>query len=543
MLSVATARRELVLSAALAGLLSLALVLVVPQGGDLAAHLYRTLLVRHAVLVWDNLWFAGQYPLLSYSLLYYLASSVVGNTALGVASMVLAAVLFASVTMREWGPAARWPARSFAVLATGQLFTGAYPFDAGVAALLATLWALQRGRIVLAAFCTALTFGFSPLAFVFLVLALVALFLRSRRISKRVIVVAAVVVAVACGELGLLAVFGTTGLVLPFRSWQLLAGLAVASSGTALALYGERERTLALLFLVWACASLVAFAVPSPVGHNVLRASTFVFPLVLLAAQLSGFRPRWLVVPTLVGALAATVGPYVSMIPVRSTDPQGTASFWRPMLAFLAVHPAEGYRVEVVPTSNHWEAYYLPRAGYALARGWYRQLDIADNPALYRSPLTPLSYRTWLLQEAVRYVLLPDGALEAGAAQREAALLRSGTSGLREVWRGAAGRIFVLPHADPLLTGPGSVAITAFTSSRIAGSVSKPGVYVLRVHYTPYWQASPRSLCVEPGQEKMTRVILTRPGRFMLRAVESPLALVAALFDHDDRQLCAVPAS
>jgi hypothetical protein len=33
---------------------------VVPQGGDLAAHLYRTLLVRHTIFVWDNLWFAGQ---------------------------------------------------------------------------------------------------------------------------------------------------------------------------------------------------------------------------------------------------------------------------------------------------------------------------------------------------------------------------------------------------------------------------------------------------------------------------------------------------
>jgi hypothetical protein len=39
------------------------------------------------------------------------------------------------------------------------------------------------------------------------------------------------------------------------------------------------------------------------------------------------------------------------------------------MLVFLAAHPAPGFRLEVVPTSNHWEAYYLPRAGYALARG------------------------------------------------------------------------------------------------------------------------------------------------------------------------------
>jgi hypothetical protein len=304
------------------------------------------------------------------------------------------------------------------VLATGQLFTGAYPFDAGVAAMLAALWALQPGRIALALVCTALTYGFSPLAFVFLSIALVALFLRSRRVSKRVVAVAAGVAAVAGVQLGLLALFGTTGLVLPFRSWQLLAGLGVAGAGLALALRSERGRTLALFFGVWAAASLMAFAVPSPVGHNMLRASTFVVPLMLLAAGLAGYRPRWLTVAALAGALAATVGPYVSMIPVRSAGAQGQASFWRPMLGFLAAHPSPGFRVEVVPTSNHWEAYYFPRAGYALARGWYRQLDIADNPALYKSPLTPTAYRGWLRREAVRYVLLPSGALEAGAAGR-----------------------------------------------------------------------------------------------------------------------------
>src|SRR5207245_668412 len=196
---------------------------------------------------------------------------------------------------------------------------------------LATLWALQRGRIVLALCCTALTFGFSPLAFVFLVLALTALFLRSGRLSKRVIAVAAMVAAATVAEVGLLALFGTSGLVYPFRAWQLLAGLVVAGSGTALALHVRRDRTLALIFLVWGTASLVVFAVPSPVGHNVTRASTFVFPLMLLAAQLSGFRPRWLALPALVGALVATVGPYVSMIPVRSADSLAHASFWRPM--------------------------------------------------------------------------------------------------------------------------------------------------------------------------------------------------------------------
>jgi hypothetical protein len=486
------------------------------------------------VLVWDNLWFAGQYPLFSYSLLYYLAASVVGNAVLGIASLVLSAVLFASVTMRDWGRAARWPARSFAVLATGQLFTGAYPFDAGVATMLAALCALQRGRIVLALLCTALTFGFSPLAFVLLAIALAALFLRSRRLSRRVVAVGAVLAAVGSVQLGLLALFGTSGLALPFRSWQLLAGLGVAGSGTALAVRSPKARTLALFFVVWAAASLVAFAVPSPIGHNMLRASTFVFPLMLLSAGLAGYRPRWLAALGLTGSLVATVGPYLSMIPVRSSDARAQATFWQPLLGFLEAHPAPGFRVEVVPTSNHWEVYYVPRAGYALARGWYRQLDIADNPTLYRSPLTASAYRGWLRAQAVEYVLLPTGSLEAGAARREAELLRSGNSGLREVRRSKQGRIYALPDPDPILTGPGRATITSFTSSRIAGRVSRAGVYLLRVHYTRYWQPEPSSVCVERFGA-MTRLVV-RPGPFALRAVESPVGVVEALLDGGPRR-------
>jgi hypothetical protein len=207
------------------------------------------------------------------------------------------------------------------------------------------------------------------------------------------------------------------------------------------------------------------------------------------------------------------------------------------MLAFRAAHPAPGFRLEVVPTSNHWEAYYLPRAGYALARGWYRQLDIADNPALYRPRLTPSAYRTWLRQDAVKYVLLPEGALEAIDARREAALLRSGKSGLHQVWRGRQGSIYPLSHADPLLTGPGRTTVTSFTSSTIAGRVSKAGVYLLRVHYTPYWQADPKGLCVERAGRAMTRLVVARAGRFRLRAEENPFGLLGSLVD-SDTQTC-----
>jgi hypothetical protein len=124
----ATDRHVLGVSAATAGTAGLLLALVVPQGGDAPAHLYRTLLVQHGALLWDNLWFAGQYPLASYTLLYYPVAAVVGNTALAAAAVVLSALLFASLVLRAFGSAARWPAYAFATLAGGQFFTGDYPY-------------------------------------------------------------------------------------------------------------------------------------------------------------------------------------------------------------------------------------------------------------------------------------------------------------------------------------------------------------------------------------------------------------------------------
>src|SRR5215211_6225340 len=104
-------RREALLAGALACAGAALLILLAPPTGDAPAHLYRTLLVREGVLVWDNLWYGGHYPLASYSLLYYLPAAVVGNLPLVFAAVVLSAAFFASLLEREWGEAGHWPAR------------------------------------------------------------------------------------------------------------------------------------------------------------------------------------------------------------------------------------------------------------------------------------------------------------------------------------------------------------------------------------------------------------------------------------------------
>src|SRR3954454_6997208 len=89
--------------------------------------------------------------------------------------------------------------------------------------------------------------------------------------------------------------------------------------------------------------------------------------------------------------------------------------------------------VGVGAMARHYESYYLTRGeGEAIPRGWYRQNDFPSNGVLYDRTLSTGAYERWLRLMGVRYVFLPNAELDA-SAKAEAALLRSGHSGLREV--------------------------------------------------------------------------------------------------------------
>jgi hypothetical protein len=513
-------------------LVSTLIVAAVPAGGDAAAHLYRTLLVHSGTFVWDNLWFSGQYPLASYSFLYYLLANAVGNLPLGVAAVIATAVLFAVLAVGEWGRAARWPARIFAVLCGGQLFTGAYDYTVGFAMLLATLVALQRGRNRWAMVGTVATIAISPLAFLFLCVVLAAIWIPRHRLTWGAGRIAATLGVCATSELALQHVFPSPGMYYPFGTWRLLVILAVSALGIAVALQSrERMGSLASLFFVWALTSIAAAEVPSPVGHNVTRISTAVLPLMLLASTLAGFRPRWLVTLALAGATAIAVGPYLSMIPQRTSATGSTAAYWEPAISFLHTHSPPEFRVEVVPTANHWEAYYLPKGGIELARGWYRQLDIADNPALYQPTLTAAAYRRWLRGVAVKYVVVTDLQPAAMGAPREAALVSSGRAGLRRVYASHAFTIYELRHATPILTGRSPAELTSVGHLAISGWNAQPGSYTLRIHYLPYWQST-SGACVVPAAGGMSRLVLRTAGRFTLHIDVSIVTLADKVLDN-----------
>jgi hypothetical protein len=508
--------REPLLVAALAAVSATLVATLAPPGGDSAAHLYRTELLRDGVALWDNYWYGGQYPLASYSLLYYLPAALVGNVVLVAAAVVVSAALFAAIAKQEWGAAARWPARLFGVLAAGPLFTGTYSYALGLAAALGTLRLFQTGHRALAIGAAAVALGFSPLAFAFLLVALVAVAVAHRPGARSALLVAAALVAIAAVQAATILLFPAEGRY-PFSPLSLAAVLAVSGLGAALAFRSAQGRVLGAFFVTWALVGLLAFAIPSPFGDNLTRLRALVLPLVLIAAALARFRPRAVAVAAIAVALVYNLGPDVSALPKRVDDaPAATAAFWAPALAFLAERSTPDYRVEVVPTFGHWEAYRIPRGGFPLARGWYRQLDIVENPELYRDPLEPGEYRAWLRRMAVRYVLLPDVRLGPMGAEREAELLRSGRAGLSERGRLRGWTVYELEDPTPLLTGPGRARIDAFEHERVVAHVARPGTYRLRVRHTPYWHVSAGEVCVSRAADGTTMVRATHAGRFEL---------------------------
>jgi hypothetical protein len=532
-------RRELLLGAALTATFAALVLVLGPAPGDAPVHLYRTFLVRDGALIWDNFWYAGTYPLASYSLLYYLPAALVGNLPLVFAAAVASTVLFASLALREWGSAALWPSRAFGVLAAAPMFTGLYAYSLGFAAMLATLKLLQLRRLRLAAVVAALTVGFSPLAFAFLCLVVGSYAVSRGRIARRHLWFGAALGLAAGIEILALVFFPGAGSgVYPFHWIDFGGVLLVTFLGVLVARQARGAGPLVAFYALWGLGSVVVYVVPSPLGDNWTRLSAFVFPVMLLTASLAGFRPRRLVLLALAVAFAYNVVPYALLVPSRLDNSTQHASFWRPALGFLRTHEQPGYRVEVVPTAEHWEAYWIPKSGFPLARGWYRQLDVADNPQLYAAHLGAVAYRSWLHGNAVRYVLLSRTApLDWDGGPEEAKVLRSPGSGLQVVFRSRNWTIYELPHATALLTGPAHPVVTSFGHTIIDGRVFAAGRYLLRAHYNPYWRLRGAG-CVSSGPDKMTILDLTRPQQFALEVPGTPGGLVRQLLDGDGSKTC-----
>jgi hypothetical protein len=278
--------REAVLSAAAAATLAALLAWLGPPGSDLAAHAYqRNLYVQEGFELWNNFWYAGRYSFVTYSVIYYPLAAYFGIKLLAVATIATAALAFAVVLGREWGPTARWSSRTFAVVWAGVVLSAAFPFALGIAFALLALWALQAGARKRFGLLAILTLAASPLSFLLLALIVVGVAIARRVQLREWLGTALTLVGAGLVELALWRAFPGEGRY-PFPPLQAAAAIGFCLLGLIVTWRVEQARLLRVLFAVYLAACSAAFLVPSALGENVSRLRFAAIPLVVLALSL-----------------------------------------------------------------------------------------------------------------------------------------------------------------------------------------------------------------------------------------------------------------
>ena len=500
--------REAVAATGSAAGLSALLVWVGPPGSDFAAHVYqRAVFLQHGFALWNNFWYAGRYSFITYSLLYYPLAAVLGIRLLAVTTVATAALAFAVVVMRQWGPQARWSSRTFAIVWAGIVLSAAFPFALGAALALLAIWSLQGRRLWRFAAFALLTLAASPVAFVLLAVVLVGIGIGRRTDRRTLLAVSLAIALLALVELCLWRIFPSDGRY-PFSVWELAAALVFCAFGVVITWRNERASIIRFFFPVYAAACIAAFFVPSALGDNVVRVRYLAVPVSVLVLALRDWRPRILTVVALALAVSWNVAPLADSLAKSSTDPAASYSFWRPAITYLHRHLTPSYRVEAVDTVGHWEALHLARADIPLARGWFRQDDFPQNALLY-AHLGPKAYLAWLRSLGVRYVVLPNAPTDY-SSEKEAQLVRSGRVPLTMEFASPTVTIYRVPSPRPIVTGPFPARVVSLGEDAVRVKVPAPGDDRSATRYSPYWDAS--AGCVSATRDDMLRLEAAYPG-------------------------------
>lgn len=523
-----------------------------PKVPDISAQLYRIhLFEAQGFSIWDPRWYSG-HDLPAYSLISPALGSLIGLWAMGVIAALCSTVLFTRLVVRAYGPAASWSGPLFALGAVGDLWSGrvtfalAVPF--GLAAILVLAGREQEGPgagALLAGFLLAvLCAAASPVAGALLAMSALIRLAGSR--PAGLVLLAGVAIVLVPLEI-LFPEGGTEPF--PVRSFAVAAAVTVGFL-LAVSRVQRRLRAGALLYL---CALVASLLIPTPMGSNAERYGVLLAGPLLLALLCAELRARardgrFVRAGWIPGGYPVFWRPPGRGIPPRSDPPWGlgrylallvicgatlwviwgpvretravageantSASYYRPLLAFLDAHGGSTVRVEVPFTRTHWEADLLA-SHVSLARGWEKQLDTRYDRALLQPGLTPGRYRAWLKRNAVSYVALPDAAPDPSSAQ-ESALIRRGLPYLREVLHSSHWRIYRVTGATPIVSGPARLRQVGRESLRL--HARRPGRILVRVHYSPYLTLTEGSGCVREAGGGWTLLRARAAGPITLAA-------------------------
>jgi hypothetical protein len=500
-----------------AAILAAAYLIVAPSPADLAAQAFRAdLFSAHGFLVWNDYWYSG-HALPGYSLVYPPLGALIGPRAVGVVAALAAAAAFAALARHRYGDRAAIGVLWFGAATATNLVTGRITFALGLACALAAALALQRRRLGLAAALAVVTSLASPVAGLFLAFA-AAIAASLGELRAGLTVAAAAIASLVALSLA----FPTAG-YFPFAFTAFLpVPLFVVC---VLALAPREEQWLRRGAVAYGALCTLFWLVQTPVGANAARLGSMLGGP-LLALTLAGRRPLALAlvaVPLVYWQWVAPVRDFVD----ASGDPSVERSYYEPLLAELGRLVDGPVRIEIPPTHDRWESDYVaPR--YPIARGWLRQLESDDISRFTGARLTPAAYRRWLDDRAISYVAVADAELDYIAAD-EVALIDRGLPYLKPIWSSEHWRLYRVRRPAPLVA-PAGARLTRLGPADFALRVRRPGSYLVRVHYTPYWSVREGAGCVARGAGDWTGVEAKRAGPF---AVSARLSLAGLV--RDDR--------
>ncbi|MEV5825504.1 MFS transporter [Spirillospora sp. NPDC052242] len=487
--------------------------LLATEGGDLAAQAAWTdFAAAHPGAAYSFSWYGGMHPV-SYSVISPYVMALFGIRTVATVTGVLSAVLTAHLLVRFRAPVAL-PAAVWAAFALAcNSASGRTTFGLGLTfALAATVLVFtrrgtpaRRGAGMIA--CSLLASLASPVAGLFLLVLAGALVL-TRRFRA----------AAAVGA-GLPVVSGTTSVLFPFGGVQPISFDAIVLPAVAgvLAILVCAPATWRFVRLgagVYLAGILLTWLIPSPVGSNVERLSLLfggMFLLVAVGCVRGRARLAALSLAFVVTAAWQVVKPVDDLV---HTEPAGRAAdHARGLIAELEALDADESRIEVVPLRSHWESSGLARE-FVLARGWNRQVDAERHGLFYEEgALTAESYRDWLHEWAVKWVVLPAQEVD-WAAEEEAALVRSEPAYLAEVWRDGHWRLFRVRHATPLVGAPGTVA--RLDAGALVVDMPAAGSVPVRVAWSPWLDVGGGACLRREGE--FVRLEVPAAGRYTLAA-------------------------
>ncbi|MGX6601776.1 hypothetical protein ACWKSP_06515 [Micromonosporaceae bacterium Da 78-11] len=485
------------------------------MGSDLSAQVARAgFFTEHGYLPVDLRWYAGVNQL-GYSLVSQPVMALLGVRVTGVLSVLGSAVLFA-VLLRRTGAARPWPAALLGVVGLiGNLISGRVTYGLGVFFGIVALVALTSPRwrwvVVLPALLASAS---SPVAGLFLGLAGVALLLSGRIADGLLVAVpAAVPLALSAG------LFGDGG-------WMNISHADAVRSVVTILLVAALvpARPVRLAGVLSALGVTAAALIHTPVGLNATRLVVmFALPVLAGYAALPTRRftasrrmPVWAVAPLLL--VVCVWQPPVVVADVRDIgNPTASAAYFQPLLDRLGQETLTG-RVEVTPTRAYWEAARM--RDVPLARGWLRQADIDRNPLFFTTvpgaagtgvELTADTYRTWLTDNAVQFVAVPDAEL-SWPGRAEAAMVTAGLPYLTPVWTDPHWRLYAVTDAQPIVAPPAT--LTGHTTATLTVQASAAADIVVRVRYYRWLKASGNAVVEPSGVWTLIRV--PGPGVYTL---------------------------